>query len=113
MMALPFTASCQRGHDLIEFTEREPFERHMTEVHKARKPNVGGASPATCDRKAPGITDGKIDKPYPWKAPNRTPGGIERVAQRIAAGEYEWPGRPIWFPVGIRYGKGEPAGEVA
>ena len=113
MALLGFSARCAKGHDRIEFTDREAFEAHMARAHTVRRPHPGGAALSTNDRKAPGWTDGEIDKPYAWKAPSRTPGGIERVAQRIAAGEYEWPGPVHWFPVGPRWGKGTPAAEVA
>jgi hypothetical protein len=104
MMAhLTFSAHCAKGHDRIEFTDREAFEAHMTRAHTIRRLRPGGAALSTNDRKAPGWTDGHIDKPYAWEAPRRTPGGLERVAYRIQNNEYRWPNAAPW----------EPAAEVA
>jgi hypothetical protein len=86
MMALPFTASCQRGHDLIEFTEREPFERHMTEVHKARKLTTGGRGGMFDTKAAHGFSAGKFE-PYPWAAPKAPKDTRNLAAVLVAAGD--------------------------
>jgi hypothetical protein len=81
MMALPFTASCKRGHDPIEFTEREPFERHMTEAHKARKHNVGDA----CWQGSLRVP--ALDTPRPGGLPNRylRPSKAPKDTRKLAA----------------------------
>jgi len=118
MMALSFSAQCARGHERIEFTDRAAFEAHMIGEHKAKILRPGGTGRAgdrqmPHRRPAPGWSRGKIEKPYAWAAPKPTPGGLERVTERIAADEYRWPGFTHYFPVGPRVGLGNPAAEVA
>ena len=83
MALLTFSAHCAKGHDRIDFTDREAFEAHMTGEHKARRQYPGGSGVGTNDRKAPGWTDGRIDKPYAWKAPSRTPAS-ESLERKLA-----------------------------
>ncbi len=65
-----FAARCQRGHELIEFTDPTEFERHMTGTHKAKRLRVGGSHPTfTAGRKAPGYSETGRFTPYPWAAP--------------------------------------------
>jgi hypothetical protein len=88
MMGLPFSASCQRGHDRIEFTEREPFERHMTEVHKARKLTTGGRGGMFDTKAAHGFSAGKFE-PYPWAAP-KAPKDTRKLSAVLAKAATEW-----------------------
>lgn len=95
-MSISFRAHCARDHDRQDFTDPAAFEQHMTGEHKARKLQPGGAVTVqdhrgrheTIRRAAPGWSGGKIAKPYPWTAPKPSPGGLEKVAAAIAAGEY-------------------------
>jgi hypothetical protein len=95
MMALPFTASCQRGHDPIEFTEREPFERHMTQEHKAHRLATGGrgftgdyGSEFGSLKAAHGFSAGKFE-PYPWAAP-KAPKDTRKLSAVLARAATEW-----------------------
>jgi hypothetical protein len=69
--AATFRAHCARGHERIDFEGSEgaqAFEAHMKGEHKHRS-IYPGAPTYQGDTKAPGWTDGEIDKPYPWRAP--------------------------------------------
>jgi hypothetical protein len=88
MMALPFTASCQRGHDLIVFTEREPFERHMIQEHRARKLTTGGRGGMFDTKAAHGFSAGKFE-PYPWAAP-KAPKDTRKLSAVLAKAATEW-----------------------
>jgi hypothetical protein len=79
MMALPFSASCQRGHDRIEFTEREPFERHMIQVHKARKPSATRPLP-----QRPG------GLPATYLHPSKAPKDTRKLSAVLAKAATEW-----------------------
>ena len=58
------------------------LDRHRKEVHGDTTRNrAHGPAPSWASRKTP----------TPWKAPRPTKGGLSKVAERIAAGEYRWP----------------------
>lgn len=59
------------------------FVAHMKEAHKVTRPPT-----ASWARPTPAWVN---PNPIPWEAPKRQPGGIERVAEKIAAGAYQWP----------------------
>lgn len=42
---------------------------------------------------APGWKNGKIEKPYPWKAPRPTLGGLDHVIRQIEDGAYD-----VYYP---------------
>ncbi len=93
-----FTATCQRGHARISFTDRDEFESHMTGAHGAR-PITPGAGAAL----KPG------QKPTPWQPPRRTAGGLAKVEDAIRAGKYV-----VVIPrAGGTYLERIPAGDVA
>jgi hypothetical protein len=110
---LPFTAHCAHGHDRIDFTDRELFTAHMTGAHKVRKRLPGGAhwrhafttlaltgevrtDTEQVEPSAPGWAQGGILEPHPHKPPRRTAGGLDKVTERIAAGDYTWPSGFRW-----------------
>ena len=70
------------------------LELHMKAEHNHKPFKPGGRDRYADGREfglvAPGWKNGEIEKPYPWKAPRPTPGGLEKVAQCIAAGEYRF-----------------------
>ena len=71
------------------------LELHMKQAHKTRGLMKAGADNGHRNfsgrgKSSPGWKNGEIEKPYPWKAPRPTPGGLEKVAQCIAAGEYRF-----------------------
>ena len=96
--ARSFSATCQRGHAQISFTDRDEFESHMTGAHGARRISPGAGTVLK-----PG------QKPTPWQPPRRTAGGLAKVEEAIHAGKYV-----IVIPrAGGTYLERVPAGEVA
>ncbi|MDN5768904.1 MAG: hypothetical protein L0H78_24245 [Humibacillus sp.] len=96
--ARPFSATCQRGHAQIGFTDRDEFESHMTGAHGARRISPGAGAILK-----PG------QKPTPWQPPRRTAGGLAKVEEAIRDGKYV-----VVIPqAGGAYLERVPAGEVA
>jgi hypothetical protein len=83
MMVGRFVARCQRGHELIEFTEAAPFERHMRQVHKARKPSYGMP-----DAPRPGGLPNKYLRPS--RVPTTTEGLTRVLNDATATGRNGW-----------------------
>lgn len=66
---LPFAAHCAKGHDRIDFTDRDLFTRHMKGEHKATSPTL------------------RAVKAAPWKAPKAPTDNAKLAAVLVAAGD--------------------------